>query len=185
MRCGCPPLAVDMNINGRLSAVLAFTSTGYVRASWRWTTSSQAPTVLRTGYATYCGYVGERDAVGNLVRSSQAYCSPHESPVGSRGIARTAMCASCLRRLRPVLICEAHSFETCPLNHAQPANLLNPRRFSPRRFVWRGNPATQTSTTTVYTPATRSAATSAGSCLLRPAPVPPTCDAAGRLGICA
>jgi len=39
-------------------------------------------------------------------------------PVGSRGIVRTAMCASCLRRLRPVLICEAHSFETCPLNHA-------------------------------------------------------------------
>jgi hypothetical protein len=31
------------------------------------------------------------------------------------------MCASCLRRLRPVLICETHSLETCPLNHAQPA----------------------------------------------------------------
>jgi len=115
------PLAVDMNINGRLSAVLAFTSTGYLRASWRWTTSSQAPTVLRTGYATCCGRVEERDAVGNLVRSSQAYCSPHESPVGSRGIARTAMHASCLRRLRPVLICEVHSLETWPLNHAQPA----------------------------------------------------------------
>jgi len=28
MGCGCPPLAVDMGINGRLSAVLAFTSTG-------------------------------------------------------------------------------------------------------------------------------------------------------------
>ena len=98
-----------------------FTSTGYVRASCRWTTPSEAPTALRTGYATCCGCVGERDAVGNLVRSSQACCSPHASPVGSRGIARTAMHASCLRRPRPALICEAHSLETCPLNHAPPA----------------------------------------------------------------
>jgi len=51
MGCGCPPLAVDMNINGRLSAVLALTSTGCTTSApaggWitSWTTPSQAPTV--------------------------------------------------------------------------------------------------------------------------------------------
>jgi len=179
MRCDCPPLAVDMNINGRLSAVLAFTSTGYVRASWRRATPSQAPTVLRTGYDTCCGRVEERDAVGNLIRSSQAYCSTHEPPVGSRGIARTVKFASCLRRPRPAYVRRTAS--RCGLSTT--LRRQSPRRFSPRRFVWRReSDDADVNDNCVYSGHVVSRYLGG---VLPPPPCarPPTCGAAGRLGI--
>jgi hypothetical protein len=113
MRCGCPPLAVDMNTN----------------------------------------------------RRSRLYFN----------LARTAMCLSCLRRPQPALICKAHGLETCSLNHA-PSAVSTPLLATSfymeagiRRLRRRRPPCIP-----------RPAATSAGSRPLRPAPVHPTCGAAGR-----
>jgi len=131
MGCGCPPLAVNMNINGRLSAVLALTSTGCttsIRANWRLDNElDNSPSgafchILRTGYATYCsqGRVEERDAGDNLVRNSQVSCSPHKFPVGSRGVAVYSD-ARILPKETSASLCEAHSLEMWCLNHAPPA----------------------------------------------------------------
>jgi len=120
-----------MNINGRLSAVLALTSTGCttsIRANWRLDSElDNSPLgaychILRTGYAAYCsqGRVEERDAGDNLVRNSQVSCSPHMLPVGSRGTAVYSD-ARILPKETSASLCEAHSLEMCPLNHAPPA----------------------------------------------------------------